>query len=248
MKKFLPLLFLWPWVPLAQAQMPAPLTHEQLVAQVLRQQQLNQAEGRRVAEKAPVVFLGRPVVSERYQDPTGRYYESVVYQVMAVLRGSALQPGTVTLNIPAFSPEQQPITPPPSDYEHVLQFQNKYYLPWGIYFCRPSSLPANPNPYRTSNPAPLTWYTPYAQFQPVSAQTMYTDGCRQETLITGLGYSFASEQQLRAFLQRVPHLNALAKPIQAYPRVRFVDERPEWQAYRKTHPPEPDDTMYILQF
>lgn len=242
MKQLLGLLLVLPLAQVAQGQTPAPLSSEQqkVYERLLVQQQQQQAEGLQLATDAPYVFLGRPLTSESYQDKTGRYYESTVYQVVAVLRGEpGIKPGTVTLNKQSVYHEGQRLIPPKPGYEKVLQTQFLEMTEWGIYFCSPSTVVGNPNPYLTSNRAPLALYAPYSHLQPVTANAMFLDGCREVTYIDGLGYSFNSEKEMNDFLQRVPNLQPLAKPVREYPSLRFVDERPGWKAYRKAHPALP---------
>lgn len=238
MKKLLLLLWVLPQAQLLLGQTPTFLTQQERIRQVELAQQQQQKEGLRVATAAPYVFLGRPLTGETYQDKTGRYYESTVYQVLEVLRGkAAIRPGTITLNRSSFF-QMQPLTPPEPGYEQVLQPQRGNSEQWGIFFCNISPLPANPNPYRTSNRVVLTPYTLTSQLNPVMVFAMSVEGCHQGTSIVGLGHSFSSEQEMNAFLQRVPNLKDLVQQVQEYPWIAFVDERPNWQAYRKAHPPE----------
>lgn len=242
MKHLLPLLLGFLLAQGSHGQTLAPLSIEQqkFNERLLVQLQQQQLKGLQLATDAPYVFLGRPLTSESYQDKMGRYYISTVYQVVEVLRGAAtIQPGTITVNKVSVYPEGQHLIPPKPGYEKVLQPQMGEMTEWGIYFCTRSTLVANPNPYITSNRVALALYAPYSCLQPVTGQAMTLDGCREVTYIEGLDYSFTSEKEMNEFLQKIPNLHPLAKPIKEYPRLSFVDERPGWKAYRRAHPVAP---------
>ncbi|MGI4968866.1 MAG: hypothetical protein ACRYGH_07935 [Janthinobacterium lividum] len=202
----------------AHGQVHPPDERAALVKAVLARDRRMAAAGDRVARAAPYVFIGRPLTGEDRPDRTGRWYQSTVLEVVEVLRGApGLVPGTVVVTDTAAPSPARPPGQRPTDPE--LWGERGQYEPgaWGVYFCRPSALPGPANRYRTDNPRRLRWYAADARVQTSTGWALGTDGCRQETRLTGLGQRFASETDLWTYLEHVAHLRPRHPAAAAYP-------------------------------
>gem|GEM_PF-6437273 len=206
----------------AHSQDLTPAERAALVQSVQRQKALNAAAGDRIAQQAPVVFIGRPLTDEVRPGKTGRFYHTTVVQVLEVLRGAALvTPGTLSITDTIGTDGRHPLGRPPTFRELHEEMGHTGYASgsWGVYFCMPSPFPMPLVPYRTDNRVNLRFYeSSYeAQVQTQTAFVMRTDGCSQETLLEGLGQRFASEGVLWEYLSRVAHVTPRRQPAASYP-------------------------------
>ena len=189
---------------------------------------------RRALTEAPIVFLGRLLSREYFQDKTGRYYEAQVWQVQHVLRGEdKIAVGTVRMTeVSVFHAKTQkgPLVPPPPGKTKFLPVQagNSYYK-WAINFCRLSDLPASPVPYETTNPLTLVRYHPDSEIVPSRWHVSVSHGPPpvpdHGTDYCGFGFRFMTEAEMNRYLRWLPKLVPIPQSAYLYPKIPFVDAR-----------------------
>jgi hypothetical protein len=168
-------------------------------------------EADRISANAPLVFLGRPLSGEYYQDSlSGLIYQSTLVQVLEVLRGQQqLQLGTIELN------ETLEQTPMVSKGYKMGGYAYYSGQEWGIYFCTLSTLPPNPAAQVTDNLATVSLY------QKSRYALLWAAPFAHGTLISGLYHNFYSENSVHAFLRQVSNLKPLQQPAADYPTYDF---------------------------
>lgn len=169
------------------------------------------AEADRISRNAPLVFLGRPLSGEFYQDSlSGRIYKSTLVQVLEVLRGQdALIPGTIEVDD---SLEQSALVSKGYKMGGYAHYSGEE---WGIYFCTLSTLPPNSKAEPTDNKVAVSLYNQshYA--------LLWAAPFSHGTLISGLYHNFYSENSVHDYLRQVPNLKALSQPVADYPTYDF---------------------------
>ena len=172
----------------------------------------------RVIKQSPIVFLGRPLQSEFYEDKTGDVYITTVIQVLEVLRGEGkIESGTVEY-VEAFK-EQTP---------ELKSLANRHASPvydgeYGVYFSEESTFPSMEMPFITSNNT--IQLKPFGNLQ---ESKLYVSYAKDGYIIGGLYKGWETPSAMIGYINSLPNLRAIKKPVTPlnYPEIEYIDKRP----------------------
>lgn len=177
----------------------------------------------RLVKRATVVVLARPLHSEMfYDEATQKSYISTAVLVLHVLRGESVKNGTLEITQNTCFPHKG--VGPTHDFGHRKYTYNQDVF---MYFCEPSRLPVNPNPFDTYNKQRLS----LAVAGPGLSPTIHflTSSSGEPARIYGLGREFDSPAGL---YQHLTSLTKLALPEVKFTKYQrpytFVDDREDW--------------------
>jgi len=184
----------------------------------------------RIIRKAPIVFLGRPLQGQSYEDASGRIYESTVIQVLDVLRGNKLlKTGTVEFI-------DSLVQTPELRAWYRFGGTNVYERDYGVYFAAPSTYPAQREPYHTTNGK--------LQLKPFGsnpqAKVLVSYGSHG-SIVEGLYLAWSTEPAMLEYINKLPKLRPVAQlgNERNYPYLYFHDKR---HGGRDIYPPAVADT------
>lgn len=156
-----------------------------------------------IIEKAPIIFMGRPLQQQYYADETGIVYFSTLIQVLEVLRGGkVLQVGTVE-HVERFAKQTQALRDAVEE-NGIGYFEGRVE----IYFAQPSKYPLRKEPFSSTN-RPLT-LTMFEENDDARIEILYTN---HGTIIRGLYHGWLSEEKLYEYLNTQPDISPLTKKI-----------------------------------
>lgn len=177
----------------------------------------------RLVKTAPVVLLARPLHSEMfYDESTQKAYIATAVQVLHVLRGESVKSGTLEITQNVSSPHTG--VGPKHDFGHRKYTYNQDVF---MYFCEPSRLPVNPNPFETTNQQRLS----LALAGPGLSPTIHflSSGSGEPTRIYGLGREFDSPTALYHHLTALTKLSLPDPKFSKYQKsYTFADGREDW--------------------